>query len=159
METARLKTAMKTSISEVLETMFFLPLDFPEDAYFADLNPESDDNPLIASKLDFNGPVAGQMFFLIPWTLARSLAANFLGIGEEEVDRQGAQDIVKELLNMITGKAFSTYDDQLVIEIGIPESIDASTVLEQRQWESPSAISLVLDTVDAKLGLLAVIKD
>ncbi len=159
MEKEKLMTAMKTSISEVLETMFFLPLDFPEDLNFEEEIKTGDDNPLVSSKIDFSGPIEGTMFFIIPWKLACSLTANFLGIEEDEVDQQGVDGTVKELLNMITGKAFSAYDDQLVFNLGIPEILEKNELLNKKPWQLDSAIRLLIDTVDAKLGLIMVTKD
>lgn len=59
----RLKAAMKSSISEILETMFFVSLEFDESGNFDDFIQSANGN-LSASRLRFGGDLSGSFFFL-----------------------------------------------------------------------------------------------
>lgn len=113
-------TNLKQAISNVLETMFFLPVQviegqgllktwFPEDAV------------LTRAAIRFAGPVCGSFFLLIPANMAREIAANFLGLGEEEVKKDQKEDTVREALNMISGYVLSQADKAEEYQLGIPE--------------------------------------
>lgn len=119
MDLEALKEATKTSISEVLETMFFLPLEVSESEDGGDLAQLPKDQ-LTGACLKFDGPIAGEVTFLIPVNLARSLTADFLGQEEGEVGKDEMVGTVKEVVNMITGKALSLYDESAVFKLGIP---------------------------------------
>ena len=57
-----LMTLIKTSISEVLETMCFLPLEFPDEVNPEQLWGPQKEEPVVG-KLTFSGPFAGDLFF------------------------------------------------------------------------------------------------
>jgi CheY-specific phosphatase CheX len=120
MEREVLKAAMKRSISEVLETMFFLPLEFPEGQDMEMLGKEGT-GKLLATKLNFHGPFSGSFFFFIPEELTLSLTASFLGEEEAKVTGSDVTGMVKEIVNMIAGNTFSILDDKAVFDLNIPE--------------------------------------
>ena len=62
MEKEVLITAMKTSISEVLETMFFLPLEFPDEVNPEQLWGPQKEEPVVG-KLTFSGPFTGDLLY------------------------------------------------------------------------------------------------
>lgn len=127
MEKKNLFQAMKISISEVLETMFFLPIDRTEivaaDAY---------DKALIDSaelvEVEFNGVFSGSFVLLIPDDLALFLAASFLGRIEEKVLPAHISETKKEIVNMIAGNTLANFNDQVVFDLGIPEIVNAADV-------------------------------
>ena len=156
MEKEVLITAMKTSISEVLETMFFLPLEFPDG-----VNPEeiwgSQKEVLVVGKLTFSGPFAGDLLFFIPRKLAVSLTGSFLGEDEASISQDHVTETVKELTNMIAGSTFGNYDDQTVFDLGIPEVVDFDEAKGQGA-DSGEEIFIPIDTLDDKLALKVVVK-
>jgi len=113
MEKEVLMTVMKDSISEVLETMFFLPLEYSDAP-----DPEGlwglEKDRIVASRLNFSGPFSGYFVFLIPRDLALSITAGFVGRHEEHVSQDQIAGNVKEIINMIAGSTFGNYDDMLV---------------------------------------------
>ena len=109
-------TAMKTSISEVLETMFFCPLEFEPSA---DSEASLLDTPMSA-RIAFTGPLAGVMRLKLSRGLALSLTADFLGVDPEAVDDLQIAEMVKEMLNMFAGNTFSRFDAGAVFDLGIP---------------------------------------
>ena len=123
METETIISAMKASISEVLETMFFLPLEFSDIDRFEDWWSEGSEDGLLVTRLSFTGPVSGMFFFFMPKSLGLSLAASFMGENETAVSQEHVADTVKEIINMIAGNAFGIWDDQAIFDLGIPETV------------------------------------
>ncbi len=116
MEKKALMRAMKNSISEVLETMFFLPVDFSDTV-------NAEEIQMSVTKLDFSGPFSGSFVLFIPEELAVSLTANFLGKDKEKVSQDNVIETSKEVINMIAGSTFANLDDQAVFDLNIPENI------------------------------------
>jgi chemotaxis protein CheY-P-specific phosphatase CheC len=111
---------MKQAISNVLETMFFLPIQIVEDRGL--LNTWFTEEPVIKrARVQFAGPFSGSFFLLVPANMAREVAANFLGLEEAEVERDQEEDTVKEALNMIGGYVLSQVDKADEFQLGIPE--------------------------------------
>ncbi len=122
MERKALMRAMKNSISEVIETMFFLPVDFSDTVNVKELwHPE--EIQMSATKLDFSGPFSGSFVLFIPEEFAVSLTANFLGKDKEKVSEDNVIETSKEVINMIAGSTFANFDDQSVFDLNIPENI------------------------------------
>ena len=122
MERKALIRAMKRSISEVLETMFFLPVDFSDTVNAEELwHPE--EIQMSVTKLDFSGPFSGSFVLFIPEEFAVSLTANFLGKDKEKVSEDNVIETSKEVINMIAGSTFANLDDQSVFDLNIPENI------------------------------------
>lgn len=122
--------AMKDSISEVLETMFFLPIDrtviVEKEAFNRALTDE-----LQLVKVEFTGHFSGSFMLLIPDELALFLTASFLGVIEERVLPAHISETKKEIVNMIAGNTLSNFNDQVVFNLGIPKNVCASDVIER----------------------------
>jgi len=113
---------MKTSISEVMETMFFEPIEFSEETDVSVFFDENREN-LIVVNVKYQGPFSGDLCCFMPKDLALSLASNFLGKELSDVSDDQAGEVVKEIVNMTAGGIFSHYDKNAVFQIGIPEII------------------------------------
>ncbi len=89
--------SLKAATFEVLETMFFI---FPE-------NPEDDADffhgPGLRAWVPVRGPKNFRVGITVPQGLAREMAANFLGVEKDEVSPDDLEDVVKETANMIAG--------------------------------------------------------
>lgn len=125
MENKVLKTAMKNSISDVLETMFFLPLDFSDSAAMEELWDLGKDN-ILSAKLNFGGPFDGYCVLYIPEKLAESITADFMGKKGKSISEDQVVGTVKEITNMIVGNTFSFFDPQAVFNLEIPELVSIS---------------------------------
>ena len=151
MEKEALKKAIKRSISEVLETMFFLPLEFPE-GQGEEMPGKGGNGKVLVTKLSFRGPFSGEFFFFIPEDLTLSLTASFLGEETSKVTRAHATDMAKEIVNMIAGNAFSILDDKGLYDLGIPE------ILENRgMGAEKGGITIPIRTVDSSLAIRLVL--
>ncbi len=147
METERLESAMKRSISEVLEKMFFLPLDFPEK-----FSPDpSGPGEYLVTKLRFKGPFTGHFHFFIPKKFTLALTAGFLGEDEQNITSEHRSEMVKEIVNMIAGNAFSIVDDQAIFNLEIPEIIDSPEV--GKLLEAKEGVFIPIQTPDCSLAL------
>ena len=153
MEMETLITAMKNSISEVLETMFFLPLDFPETDHW-DLSTLKTEETLV-SKLSFSGPFEGYFLFFIPQETASSLTADFLGKDVENISQSEVADTAKEIINMFAGSTFGKYDDQALFSLGIPQLMDLDDI---RGDDPREGIFIPVSTLDNYLVLKIVTK-
>ena len=122
MEVKALKTAMTDSISEVLETMFFLPLDMDDADKPQSLWP-SEDEDILVSQLNFNGLFSGRFYFFIPNSLAVSITTSFLGIAEDDLAGEQLSETVDEIINMVAGNTFSKFDDQQIFDLDVPMSV------------------------------------
>lgn len=144
-------SAMKSSISDVLETMFFLSLEFEDDVKAEEYwNSEKDE--IVVTKLNFNGLFSGFFIFIIPNELALSLTANFMGEDEENIHQDQVGDTVKEILNMIAGNIFSNFDDQVVFDLDIPELIHFDEVGRTLPG-TDEEILILIKTLDSRLAL------
>ena len=83
--------AMKNSISEVLETMFFLPVDV-SDTDLTKIPCHLENDQISVTKLNFSGPFSGSFVLFIPDEFAVSLTADFLGKDVENVKRDHQYD-------------------------------------------------------------------
>jgi CheY-specific phosphatase CheX len=106
-----------------------------EEAAFALVDPpESVDDinvkaaPYKAAALGFHGPFSGKIVILTTERLALTVAANMLGLEEDDPDVSGkAGDALREILNMICGNLLPAIaGSEQEFTIGAPEEISAS---------------------------------
>jgi CheY-specific phosphatase CheX len=121
-----LKTAMTTSISEVLETMFFMTIEPSEVDKWADSVDDVSGVKHLASRIEFSGPLSGFFVLAIPESILAEMAEMFMGVEPAEVNETHCTGIISEAINMIAGNAFSKLDDQAVFNLGIPQLVDAA---------------------------------
>jgi CheY-specific phosphatase CheX len=124
MKKEHLLLAMKNSISEVLETMFFLPIDATEVVESNTFHSAIEQDAELA-EMNFSGVFSGSFLLLIPDDLALFLTASFLGSVEEKVLPEHVAETKKEIVNMVAGNTFANFDDNIVFDLGIPEIVSA----------------------------------
>ena len=114
-----LKKAIMDSISEVLETMFFMVIEFDEsdamDTFTVDRK-----GRIIGCFLQFRGPFSGHFILLVKEGLLTEMAIDFMGEEPENLTDRHVNGTITEALNMIAGNAFGNYDDSIEFTIGIP---------------------------------------
>jgi len=145
-----LREAMKDSISEILETMFFMPIEFPEADELTQIKGPAQ-APFLSAKLAYQGPLSGTFFVLAPKPLVEELAANLLGLEKEEVGSEDVEATLKELLNMVAGKTFGLYDSQLVFHLGVPELIEPEPMMRWIGENMNEALTINARTVNNTL--------
>lgn len=107
------RSAMVKAISEVLETMFFVSVDFvdhqpPAHACYYDSKIFIHDHEEI---MDIR--------FRLAMEFARMATANFLGLSETEVKDEDIADVMRELANMVGGDFLGRLGESR-LQLGIP---------------------------------------
>jgi CheY-specific phosphatase CheX len=136
--------ALDIAVKEVLERMFFVETEDavdPRAAAVADA---------VAVRLAFEGEPSGWLRLQVAPELARSLAADFLGMQEGEVSVSQVESVVCELANMICGSLLSRVESETTFRLCPPSSQPAGL----SEDEAGGAITR---TLDAAGGLLTVI--
>ncbi len=120
-----LMTTMMTSISEVLETMFYLPVEFKEN-----LSPEMTKSLKkdikIGCSLKVTGSFAATFQLFIPDPLLLDITQNFMGEDPENCTAEYLHGTLKETLNMIAGNALKSMKTETPPDLDIPEIIKVS---------------------------------
>ena len=152
-----LTSAMKNSISDVLETMFFLPVDF-DDSVSLDEFWDPDKDKIIAARLNFDGPLSGYCILYIPESLSVSITADFMGKEEKDISNEQARGTLMEITNMITGNAFSLYDPEAVFNLEVPELVGLDDFHKDLNG-SENKISISIGTLENYLAFQLYIKN
>jgi hypothetical protein len=136
--------------------MFFLPLEFVDGG---DINEiiRSADGGALACELAFSGPFSGVSCILIPGKVAQGMTANFLGEDTDLVTEEQMAGTAKEILNMITGKFFSLYDNQAVFKLGLPETVPPEKWAHVLTKDVNEGVNLYVNTAGGDFGLVLVI--
>lgn len=109
--------ALKLATFEVLETMFYL---FPESLEEGEAAPAR--APFLRSWVTIAGPQSICIGLQVPQSLARKMAANFLGTDEEEISLAQMEDILKETTNMMAGAFLSKLEASGAFKLRTPEA-------------------------------------
>ncbi len=138
-----LMTAMKTSISEVMETMFFLPVEFGLEST---LDQCGMDKKNMACELTFTGNASGHLILVAPESLVAEMAENFMGESLENLTKEHLSGTLTEMLNMVCGNALSKTDTKNPFELGIPKMIDGSKI-------SREEVFTIVETIESKMAI------
>jgi CheY-specific phosphatase CheX len=121
MDKPAMTKAMKASISEVLEQMFFMPIDFVSPD--ADRQEPDFGGASIIAELGFSGTFTGTFLLQVPSVLAQSVSADFLGTAPSNLSEDDVTGTVLEMVNMLAGGALSIYDSCVLFDLQIPKRI------------------------------------
>jgi CheY-specific phosphatase CheX len=120
--------------SEVLETMFFATAAAVECAH---------DAAAISAIVHFEGEPSGALQVSVSPTLARSIAAGFLGLEPDEVTAEADGQVSCELANMICGAILSRLHPDSQVALDSPRLVasDAASQGKYHQcFESPDGM-------------------
>lgn len=140
-----LMTAMTNSISEVMETMFFMPVEIGPETILNDSG--IDLNTALACRLNFTGEICGNMVVISPGPLTAELASNFLGENQSELTWDQQFGTLSEMLNMVCGNALKKVKCQEPYKLGIPEKITVSDL-------NGTAECTLIETMDSNMAIL-----
>jgi len=141
-----LMKAMMTSISEVMETMFFLPVEFGGESTIIQ-SEQGKNKSLLTSRLKFNGDVTGSLCILVPKDLIGEMAENFIGESQDQLTDSHLTGTLTELLNMICGNALSKVTSKVPFKLGIPEVINETEFSEKEKFT-------IIETTQSKMAIL-----
>jgi len=108
---------LKAATFEVLETMLYL---FPESLEDGEVMPAR--GPFLRSWVRIIGPQPLRIGLVVPQSLARKMAANFLGTTEEEIYKPEMEDVLKETTNMMAGAFLSKLEASAAFNLQTPEA-------------------------------------
>jgi hypothetical protein len=145
-----LMKAMMVAISNVFETMFFLPVQFAQSGctlreWFFDRQ------LLFGATLSFDGPSSGLLWIAAPVSLVDEITASFLGLGRYEINDEQRGDTIKEALNMMGGNVLSLFNEEGSFALGIPRSVEGISHLENTQGD-PNEHSILIETKGNRLA-------
>ena len=110
-----LDRVLRESLVDVLEKMFFVSiLDEPSDAATPPVPDE------IAVRLSFEGKPSGSLMVQLDRSVARSIAADFLGAETGELSDSQVGEVMCELANMICGSVLSRVEGAVTFRLGAP---------------------------------------
>lgn len=113
--------AMKSSIFDVLETMFFIPVDVvPAENQENEWVDECD---MITIRLNFKGPASGFFVLAVPQALAMDVSSDFLGVAPAALTESHVTGTIKEMINMLAGNTLSHYDAAPPFDLDIPTTV------------------------------------
>lgn len=138
-------TAMKASISEVMETMFFMPVEFvdvPEQSRIELLK----SGPNKSCRLDFSGDCAGSITLMIPQPLLIEMTENFTGESKDTFGEEFLDGTLTETVNMICGNTLRKVVAQKPFELGIPDLIDGKQFPDSKG-------SMIIETPEAEMAI------
>ena len=109
-----LQRALRDSVKEVLEKMFFVE---PVEEQFPTAESGSG---AIAVGLAFDGSPSGSLCLCVGNDAARQIAADFLGEGDDSLPVQKVQEVICELANMICGSFLSHVETSTTFRLASP---------------------------------------
>lgn len=117
--------AITRIFTDVLEKMAFM---FGEPADLEDI--EDPDEALYEASMRFDGESAGEIRLFVPESLCTELAANVLGIeNDDEKALRIGQDALKELLNTLCGQILTAMAGEApVFDLSVPEVSEADHI-------------------------------
>ena len=139
-----LMTAIKTSISEVMETMFFLPVEFGRESVLDQCGMEKENT--VTCQLAFEGDISGYLILFAPKTLIEQMAEDFMGEPRENLTDEHLTGTLTEMLNMICGNALSKIDSKVPFELGIAKMIDKTETLGKE-------VFTIVETTESKMAI------
>ena len=138
-------TAMKTSISEVMETMFYLPVEFGEESTLSQSGMDKN-KPNMVCQLEFSGDFSGCFTLLIPKDLLSEMTENFMGESRENLEDEHLWGTLTEILNMICGNTLSKLDSKVPFKLDMPKVIDDSKI-------SQTQIFTIVETTQSMMAI------
>ncbi len=154
-----LKAAMMASISEVLETMFFMSVDFDMHKTIKKNIDIFQNGITMVCRLDFAGPFSGCFLLIIPEKLLADMSQNFMGMEQIKIKQQHLEGTIKELTNMIAGNTFSTLNDQIEFTLSIPELIDTRTLTSNYMGNHEKGVEIITETTGGFLAVKIILHD
>ncbi|MBL8174180.1 MAG: chemotaxis protein CheX [Bryobacterales bacterium] len=115
---ASLSQALRDITAEVLETMFYV---FPEESPAEGAGEEA----WVTAVFRFEGAPSGVVTVALTAGAARSAAANFLAIDEEETGDGQVGEVVCEMANMVGGCLLGCIENRTPLQPFPPELVNA----------------------------------
>ncbi len=135
---------------DILEQLAFM---FSEAAEKEDL-PDKVDAQYLKASMAFKGPFQGTISLTMAKDMCAEMSANVLGVEpDDDVAIKGAQDALKELLNVTCGHVLTTIaGEEPIFDLTVPTVSD----FEQPKWRSlinePGTVIELVDDIPVMLN-------
>ncbi len=134
-----IRQALRDSVNEVLEKMFFVQtLGEFSDLEVAGHPPEDE----MAARLDFQGEPAGSLRLRLTSVAAKQIAADFLGIDAADVSDLQVSEVIRELANMTCGSVLSRVESSTAFNLSAPQIVPPSEEDTGSLWNTRYAVEL-----------------
>ena len=120
----KLLKAMMDSTSEVMETMFYFPVEFDDEPEPLDIDAMSEKEPCLASFIGFSGDFSGSFTLIMPEKLLMVMAENFMGEPGHMITREHLMGTLTETLNMICGSTLARFANKEPFNLELPRIIN-----------------------------------
>jgi CheY-specific phosphatase CheX len=123
----KIRAVAISTIQDILETMFFIfaePMENGLESGPGESNatpPQVEDDQYVSGQIHFQGVPSGTLQVLLPFSLAHTMARNFMGL-EDEASESQTQDMVGELVNMICGNLLAALNPKESHGLSLPET-------------------------------------
>ncbi|MBF0468880.1 MAG: chemotaxis protein CheX [Desulfamplus sp.] len=147
------------SISEVMETMFYVPVEPRHDPVTFQRSGLPESGRVETATIAFSGILSGTIDLMIPASLLLVMTENFMGENRQHLTQEHLEGTLKETLNMLAGNTFSKIDGKTSFCLGVPEISTPSIknkkdVSGQREARVHSSTPLfVVDTLNGPMGI------
>jgi two-component system, chemotaxis family, chemotaxis protein CheY len=134
---------LRTTFVGVLEQFVLM---CAEPAPVAMSAPNDPEDRYVQAQMSFRGRMCGSMTLLAPHELCREMAANALGIDEDDPrSSDGAADTLGEVLNMTCGLLVNSGDSPNASDLTPPTIVAATASEWERVAASPTAIGFAVE--------------
>lgn len=117
-----LHAALRDSVTEVLEKMFFVPAMEETPPEGAGVMPCEGQ---LAVEVAFEGQPSGRLVLCVSPCTARSIAADFLGEEADAMPEPKIGEVVRELANMVCGSVLSRVESATTFRLAAPRTLAA----------------------------------
>ena len=126
----------------VIEELAFM---FGDPAEAEDMMPA--DDAFWQAEMDFSGDNDGCILLLIPREMGHELAANFLGVDEEDEKAEKlAADAMKELLNVTCGQILTAVaGEKALFKLSVPEVSQHDLEYFDKMKNDPHTVKVLVD--------------
>ncbi len=127
---------------DVIESLAFMFGDAAENGEL----PASQGDCVLAS-MTFSGPISGRLELAVPGEMRPEIAANVLGVDpDDELVLMGADDALKELLNVVCGQVLTRMaGDEPVFDLSVPEVSDLEASAWAAMAQTPGVAKVLID--------------
>ncbi len=157
-----IRRAAVAAVSQVFEKMFFVFAEEQKEKAGREEPDQGRKAPVeeptakwVWGEIGLQGATSGEIFLTLPYPLALTLAANFMGAEEKEISEAELLDAVSELNNMISGNLFSLLNKKGQYSLTRPKTELISG--EEKRKRSPDSglkINFNADGQKVELNLL-----
>ncbi|MFA6412426.1 MAG: chemotaxis protein CheX [Syntrophales bacterium] len=110
-----LRQNLMMAVFEVFEKMYYI--------YLEPVTGEAVGKDFSSVEIGFSGDIVGSIIARFPRELSMMMAANALGMGEQEMSEQILVDCRKECLNMLCGNFLQKHDADKLFHMTLPKAV------------------------------------